>query len=93
MTSTVAGSLFSEPVFWTAALGICGILAAFFAPTWTQRKIEQRREIRDFRRATRLVAFELDGAAAALHLAIEDKSLPAGIVTRDEYMPLVAWKA
>jgi hypothetical protein len=47
-------------VFWTALVGIAGIIAAFFAPPWTQRKIERRKETREFRAARGLVTHELD---------------------------------
>lgn len=46
-------------VITTGIVGVAGIVATFFAPTWTQTKLEQRRERRSFRRATRLVAHEL----------------------------------
>jgi hypothetical protein len=41
-------------------VGIAGIAAAFFAPPWTQRKIERRHEDREFRGAKRLVLHELE---------------------------------
>ena len=56
-------------------VGIVGILAAVFAPPWTRRRIERRREARDFRRATRLVADEMQAAAAALRF-IQAKEKP-----------------
>ena len=40
-------------------VGVAGIAAAFFAPPWTQRRIERRREERRFRQARRLVGQEL----------------------------------
>ncbi len=60
-------------VLATAAVGIAGIAAAFFAPVWTQRKLEQRRET-DFRRASRLVTAELSFAEAYLRLALREVS-------------------
>jgi hypothetical protein len=42
-----------------AVLGLAGIVATFFAPTWTTTKLERRREKREFRRASRLIASEL----------------------------------
>jgi hypothetical protein len=45
-------------VLATTILGLAGIAAAFFAPSWVQTRLERRREKRDFRRATRLVAHE-----------------------------------
>jgi hypothetical protein len=42
-----------------ALLGLAGIIGTFFAPPWAQRKIERRRERREFRRAVRGVAEEL----------------------------------
>lgn len=53
-------------VFITALLGLAGILAAFFAPTWTERKIAQRREDKELRQARRLVAQELQQLASDL---------------------------
>lgn len=54
------------PVTVTGVLGLAGIAAAFFAPTWTQRQLEQRRERREFRQAKRLVSQELRRLAAEL---------------------------
>jgi hypothetical protein len=47
-------------VLATAVVGIAGIIATFFAPARAQKQVERRREARDFRRATRLVAQELE---------------------------------
>lgn len=55
-----ASTIPSEPVFWTAVLGLAGIAAAFFAPAWSQRAIGRRLERRRFRGASRLVADELN---------------------------------
>jgi len=44
---------------WTAVVGLAGIAAAFFAPTYSQRRLEQRREKREYRRAKALVLAEL----------------------------------
>jgi type II secretory pathway pseudopilin PulG len=43
----------------TAVVAVAGIAATFFAPSWSERTIERRREARDFRAAKRLVALEL----------------------------------
>jgi hypothetical protein len=43
----------------TAALGLAGIVATFFAPTWTERKMERRRERRELRTAQPSVAGEM----------------------------------
>lgn len=53
----------------TAVLGLAGIITTFLAPAWSQRKIEQRREARAFRRAQRRVAHELDYGADMLEIA------------------------
>ncbi len=50
----------------TAALGLAGILAAFFAPTWADRKIARRREEKELQQARRLVAQELQQVAIEL---------------------------
>jgi hypothetical protein len=47
-------------VFWTAIVGLAGIVAAFFAPPWAQRRIQRRKEERQFRVARRLVSEELE---------------------------------
>src|SRR5437764_8519104 len=46
-------------VIATGVVGLAGIAAAFFAPAWSQERLERRRELRDFRSARRLVAQEL----------------------------------
>lgn len=43
----------------TAIVAVAGITATFFAPWWTQGRIERRRELHDFRVAKRLVTLEL----------------------------------
>lgn len=61
-------------VLTTGAIGLAGIVATFFAPTWSQRRIEQRRERRVFRTAQRLVSAEmalLEGDADALITVLE----------------------
>jgi hypothetical protein len=46
-------------VFWTALVGLAGIVAAFFAPPFAQRKIQRRKEEQEFRVARRIVSEEL----------------------------------
>lgn len=53
-------------VLLTALVGLAGILAAFFAPTWTDRRIARRREAQDLLQARRLVAQELETLAIQL---------------------------
>jgi hypothetical protein len=87
----VTGSIVSDPVFWTALLGIAGIVAAFFAPPWTARRIERRRESRDFRRSTRLVADDMQGAAEVLRFMGEQaQALPKEMLT---FLDLQSWEA
>jgi hypothetical protein len=62
MDAAIAG------VIATAAVGIAGIAAAFFAPTWTQTKAAERSEARELRRAKRLVSNELDHASGLLKI-------------------------
>ncbi len=50
----------------TALVGVAGIAATFFAPSWTERAIERRRENRSFRVAKRLVSHELHRLAIDL---------------------------
>src|SRR5512132_2846545 len=81
-------------VFWTAAVGIAGIAAAFFAPNWTSRRIEQRRERRDFRRARRLVANELALAAEGLSFVLEVARIPLTDQLSDPiFLPTAAWRS
>jgi hypothetical protein len=81
-------------VFWTAAVGIAGITAAFFAPTWSSRRIEQRREQRDFRRARRLVANELALAVEGLSFVLEGARIPLTDHLSDPiFLPTAAWKS
>jgi Trk K+ transport system NAD-binding subunit len=61
--------LFSS-IMATAAVGLAGILATFFAPTRTQRAIEQR-EAREFRQAKRLISNELLLAEGLLNLIVQ----------------------
>jgi hypothetical protein len=73
----------------TSVVGLGGIAAAFFAPTWSQMKIERRREARDFRKAQRLVADELDMNARVLALItseIEKARVTQCVVTADRRM-------
>jgi hypothetical protein len=46
-------------VIATALVGLAGIAATFFAPSWAQTKLDRRRENREFRRASRLVWHEV----------------------------------
>jgi hypothetical protein len=64
-------------VLTTGAIGLAGIVATFFAPTWSQRKLEQRRERRVFRTAQRLVLDEmaiLEGQAETYVVGLESGS-------------------
>jgi hypothetical protein len=49
-------------VITTGALGALGIAGTFFAPILTQTRIARRQERREFRRARRLIAAELQMA-------------------------------
>lgn len=55
-----------------ATVGVAGILGTFFAPTWTQRKMAQRRERRTFRQVSRLVLDELDSLEMHFRLLVEN---------------------
>jgi hypothetical protein len=48
-----------------AVVGLAGIVVTFFAPTWTTTKLERRREKREYRRASRLIARELTAISEA----------------------------
>ena len=81
-------------VFWTAAVGIAGIAAAFFAPPWTSRRIEQRRERRDFRRARRRVANELAVGAEGLSFVVDSAEIPRTEHLSDpRFLPTAAWES
>jgi hypothetical protein len=83
-----------EPVFWTALLGVTGILATFFAPTWNQGRIERRRDRRDFRRAKRLIIYELDANRGSFEYMLETKRVWSLRDLRDRLVfPHDAWKA
>jgi hypothetical protein len=43
----------------TGIVALAGIVATFFAPSYSENKISQRRALRDFRTARRLIAAEL----------------------------------
>jgi hypothetical protein len=57
---------------WTAVVGLAGIAAAFFAPTYSQRRLEQRREKREYRRAKALVLAELAEVVETLETLSEE---------------------
>jgi hypothetical protein len=57
-------------------VGLAGIVATFFAPTWTATKLERRRETREFRRASRLVASELNAIATYSGILAESGIAP-----------------
>jgi hypothetical protein len=59
-----------------ALVGLAGIVATFFAPTWTTTKLERRREKREFRRASRLVASELMAIALNSGFLVESGIAP-----------------
>lgn len=84
-------TVLTSGVFWTGLIGFVGIVATFFAPTWTQRTIERRRERREFRRAMRVVADEMQGAAVALRFSAE-KSTPLA-EWMESFLVLAAWEA
>jgi len=67
-------------VLATAAVGIVGIAAAFFAPTWSERAIGRRQRERDFRVAKRLVAHELARLEAHLHVLSQSGVIEPEIV-------------
>ena len=76
----------------TGTLGLAGIVATFFAPTWSQTKLERRREAREFRRARRLVDAELEHAATVLQMLLQalDEKRASGVFGED--LPRTAWE-
>jgi hypothetical protein len=79
-------------IFWAGALGLAGIIATFFAPTWTQRQAEERAEERAIRQALRLVAHELNllslqfGALAETGKASRQLVTEHGFLSTDEWV-------
>jgi hypothetical protein len=57
-------------------VGLAGIVGTFFAPTWAQRSIAQRSEKREFRRAQRLVAEELQTIVGHLEFLSKEGRVP-----------------
>ena len=57
-------------VLTTGVLGLAGIVGTFLAPTWSQRRLEQRRETRELRTAQRLVASDLEVIASSLESTV-----------------------
>jgi hypothetical protein len=87
-------TVLTSGVFWTGLVGLGGILAAFFAPTRTQRTIERRREAREFRRARRVVADEMSGAADGFRFVAQIGRIPDGpLLESSAFMPSEAWLA
>ena len=76
-------------VISTGVLGLAGIVATFFAPTWTERTLDRRREARAFRRAQRLVANELSSLHASFSAAIKHDAPPTALPT----LTTGAWEA
>jgi hypothetical protein len=76
----------------TAALGLAGILATFFAPAWSQRVLERRREARAFRKACNLVGHELLLAYSALGVMVGALD-NGGLVQGAHIMEEQAWEA
>jgi hypothetical protein len=62
----------------TTVVGLAGIGAAFFAPTWTNQKAEQRRKRSEFRTARRLVSDELARILAELRAIAQVAQLVEG---------------
>ena len=79
----------------TAALGIVAVVATFFSPTWTERKIQRRRELRAFRKAKRLIANELRAVAVGCRSMLDHPAAfgdPDEVIT-DVCFPMAEWEA
>jgi hypothetical protein len=59
-----------------AVVGLAGIIGTFLAPTWTQRRTEDRQSERDFRTAQRLVTHELESIGWKFEHVAEDGAVP-----------------
>jgi hypothetical protein len=80
-------------VFWTAVVGVAGIAAAFFAPTYAERVIEGRRQAREFRRAKRLVSHELGVLAQSLKtIAKADPEYATRLVKMANFFAAPEWE-
>jgi hypothetical protein len=86
---SVVSDVLRSGQFWTGLIGLAGIIATFFAPTWSQKRLAERQEAREFRRARRLVHFELVHNASVLNVvksAVEEdppRFIDAKVLTVD----------
>jgi hypothetical protein len=71
-------------------VGLAGIVGTFFAPTWAQRSIAQRSEKREFRRAQRLVAEELQTIVGHLEFLSKEGRVPT--INKEHMLPTSDWE-
>lgn len=79
-------------VISTVVVGLAGLITTFLAPAWSQRRVEQRRETRSFRKAQRLVANELDYGRAMLNYIARVGQMPT-VSVLDRDLAMTAWEA
>jgi hypothetical protein len=78
-------------VIGTVVVGLAGIIATFFAPDWSQRRIARRRLVGDFQSAQRLVSEELHVAGIhAKAIADHNYAFPPDAVN---FLLTVEWQA
>jgi hypothetical protein len=75
------------------AVGALGIGATFLAPSWSQKKIEERQNLRAFRTAKRLIEFELGKIALGCEDMLENPTLFAGDPFMVDRLPMADWTA
>ena len=61
----------------TAIVGVAGIAATFFAPTWSEARIARSRADREFRVARRLVGAELEVISVQLQALTDSRAIHA----------------
>jgi hypothetical protein len=76
-------------------VGALGIDATFFAPTWAQKKIEGRKDLRAFRTAQRLVGLELGQIAYGCEEVLKSPIVfgGSGGTFMVESIPITDWLA
>jgi hypothetical protein len=77
----------------TGFVGAIGIISAFFAPAWVQRKNDDRRDRRAFRKAKRLVGLELGQIAFGSDVFLDNPSSFGAGNYLLETIPITDWTA